>query len=81
MLCGVRAVTVTQDRLDVNLQYILRSFGAGNVGVLDVKRRDLGPGVAEAVLDLPGVDELAKIDGDRYTWWESTCEWTVQLLR
>jgi hypothetical protein len=34
---------------------------------MDVKGRGLGPDVAEAVLDLPGLDELAKIDRDRYT--------------
>lgn len=33
---------------------------------MDVKGRDLGLDVAEAVLDLPGLDELAKIDRDRY---------------
>jgi hypothetical protein len=56
-----------QGRRDVNLQYILRSFGAENVGVMDVKGRDLVPNVAEAVLDLPDLDELTKIDRDRYT--------------
>jgi hypothetical protein len=34
---------------------------------MDVKGRDLGSDVAEAVLDLSDLDELAKIDRDRYT--------------
>jgi hypothetical protein len=33
---------------------------------MDVNGRDLGLDVAEAVLDLPGLDELAKMDRDRY---------------
>jgi hypothetical protein len=33
---------------------------------MDVKGRKLGPDDAEAVLDLPSLDELAKIDHDRY---------------
>ena len=32
-----------------------------------VKGRELGPGDAEAVVNLPGLDELANIDRDRYT--------------
>jgi hypothetical protein len=34
---------------------------------MDVKGRELGPDDAEAVLDLPSLDELAKIDRDRYS--------------
>jgi hypothetical protein len=34
---------------------------------MDVKGRELGPGDAEAVLDLPSLNELAEIDRDRYT--------------
>ena len=34
---------------------------------MDVKGRELGPGDAEAVLDLPSLDELAEIDRDRYS--------------
>ena len=34
---------------------------------MDVKGRELGPDDDEAVLDLPGLDELATIDRDRYT--------------
>jgi hypothetical protein len=33
---------------------------------MDVKGRELGQGDAEAVLDLPSLDELAEIDCDRY---------------
>jgi hypothetical protein len=48
-------------------QDTLRSIGGGNVGAMDVKGRELGPGDAEAVLDLPSLNELAEIDRDRYT--------------
>jgi hypothetical protein len=34
---------------------------------MDVKGRELGPGDAEAVLDLPSLNELAEIDRDRYS--------------
>ena len=34
---------------------------------MDVKGRELGPDDAEAVLDLPSLNELAEIDRDRYT--------------
>jgi hypothetical protein len=34
---------------------------------MDVKGREQGPDDAEAVLDLPGLDELTKIDRERYT--------------
>jgi hypothetical protein len=34
---------------------------------MDVKGRELGPDDAEAVVDLPSLDELAKIDRDRYS--------------
>jgi hypothetical protein len=34
---------------------------------MDVRGRELGPDDAVAVLDLPGLDELAKIDRDRYS--------------
>jgi hypothetical protein len=34
---------------------------------MDVEVRELGPDDGEAVLDLSSLDELAKIDRDRYT--------------
>jgi hypothetical protein len=34
---------------------------------MDVKGRELGPDHAEAILDLSGLDELARIDRDRYS--------------
>jgi hypothetical protein len=34
---------------------------------MDVRGRELGPDDAVAVLDLPGLDELAKIDRGRYS--------------
>jgi hypothetical protein len=34
---------------------------------MDVNGRELGTDDAEAVLDLPSLDELIKIDRDRYT--------------
>jgi hypothetical protein len=47
----------------VHLAFIWRGKCRG----MDVKGRELGPDDAEAVLDLPSVDELAKIDRDRYS--------------
>jgi hypothetical protein len=34
---------------------------------MDVKGRELSPDDAEVALDLPSLDELAKIDRDRYS--------------
>jgi hypothetical protein len=34
---------------------------------MDVKGRELGPGDAEAVMELPSLNELAEISRDRYT--------------
>jgi hypothetical protein len=34
---------------------------------MDVDGRELGPGDAEAVLELPSLNELAEIDRDRYS--------------
>ena len=48
------------------LKHTLRSFGWGNVGAMDANGRDLGPDDAEAVLVLPSLDELTRIDRDRY---------------
>jgi len=59
--------TVTQGHQEVNLQHILRSFGAGNVRAVEIKRREFCPDDAVAVLDRPSLYELAKIDRDRYT--------------
>jgi hypothetical protein len=59
--------SVTNSRQGVNPQHTLRSSGGGNVGAMDVKVRELGPGDSEAILGLASLDELAKIDRDRYT--------------
>ena len=56
-----------QGRHGVKLKHPLRSFGGGNVGAMDAKGREPGPDDAEAVLDLPGLDELTGIDRDRYS--------------
>ena len=56
-----------QGRQGVKLKHPLRSFGGGNVGAMDAKGREPGPDDAEAVLDLPGLDELTRIDRDRYS--------------
>jgi hypothetical protein len=62
-----KARTVNKGRQEVNLEHILRSFGAGNVRAMEIKGRELGPDDTVVVLDRPSLYELAKIDRNRYT--------------